>query len=228
MQKALSHVADVSWRCSCGMRCVCEHIFNLHVEQHDSSIDCSHFSGWPVRHFLTAPNALSAQPGTVARNVHDHSLFLLLRCTSGSAPARHVVAHCQSRCISGKQRVCIMTAVSVSLWQSWTGLQPDTMKDFPPKSGCTGQQLFPAQSSYNILFAVKCDVAADGHAVINSILSDLGDHVENKLLIRGFKFGGGKDLTGFCRQPRACRRCRFVSSCFQQDFGTEPEIRTTA
>jgi hypothetical protein len=192
------HVADSAWRCSCGLRCACEHIFNLHIEQHDSCMDCTHSSGWPARHFLTAPRGLNVQPGVVARNTHNHSLFLLIQCPPGSAHARNLLAHSQSRCVSGERRVSLMVAVSVSLWQSLAGSIPNTMKDFPPKFSCGGQQLFPAQSSHNILFVIKCDVAADGHAVIDSILSEMGDHVVQKLLIRGFKFGGGKDLTGNC------------------------------
>jgi deferrochelatase/peroxidase EfeB len=178
------------------MRCACERIFNLHVEQHDRDIDCSHFSGWPSRHLFTAPAALTMQPGVVARNVHDHSLFLLLRCAAGSSRARDTVAHSQSRCVSGSARVCVTVAVSGHLWQSWTGSLPVNMKDFPAKAGADGLQLFPSQSAHDILFSIKCDDAADGQAAVDDILHALGDHVLSKLLIRGFKFNGGKDLTG--------------------------------
>jgi hypothetical protein len=226
MLKTLSHFADAatSWRCSCGARCACEYIFNLHVEQHDRDTDCSHSSGWPTRHFLTAPRALTLQPGVVARNVHDHSLFLLLHCPSGSQRARDVVANSQSRCVSAAQRVSVMAAVSGGLWQSWTGSLPHTMKDFPPKTGCDGQQLFPPQSSHNMLFSIKCDCAADGQAAVDSILSDLGDHVESNLLVRGFKFNGGKDLTG---APRGAQLKFPPVSRVLQAFGTAPETQTT-
>lgn len=179
------------------MRCACERMFNLHVEQHDSDIDCSHFSGWPSRHLLTAPTALTMQPGVVARNIHDHSLFLLLRCAEGSSRARDAVAHSQARCVSGREgRVCVTVAVAGNLWQSWTGSLPVNIKDFPAKVGGDGRQLFPSQSAHDILFAIKCDDAADGQAAVDDILSEVGDHVLSKLLIRGFKFNGGKDLTG--------------------------------
>lgn len=203
LKSALSHVSDAAWRCSCGVRCACERIFNLHVEQHDTDIDCSHPSGWPARHFATAPGALALQPGIIARNTHDHSLFLLLQCISGSHHARDIVANSQSRCVSGiNRRVSVMAAIDGELWRSWTGALPPAMKDFPSKASCDGEQLFPAQSSHNMLFAIKCDNAADGQAAADSILADMGDHVVNRLLVRGFKFDGGKDLTGAC--PCAC------------------------
>jgi hypothetical protein len=171
-------------------------MFNLHLEQHVSDADRSHFSGWPPLHFATAPGALAVQPGVIARNSHDNSLFLLLQCVAGSTRARHVVARSQSLCLSGHRRVCVTAAVAGHLWQSWASALPTGMKDFPAKAGCDGQPLFPAQSVHNIALTVKCDHAADGEAVIDSILRELGDDVESKLLVRGFKFEGGKDLTG--------------------------------
>jgi hypothetical protein len=211
------------------MRCASERIFNLHVEQHDStadSTDSSHFSGWPRPHFLTAPGALAMQPGVVARNAHDHSLFLLLHCLPASARVRDVVARSQARCVSGGRRVSVTVAVAARTWQSWTGSLPSNMKDFPAKAGCDGQLLFPAQSVHDIVFAIKCDDVADGQAAVDSILVDLGDHVESKLLVRAFKFDGGKDLTGDVRR-RQSGRLDAVSRSYQ-DFGTGRETLTTA
>jgi hypothetical protein len=223
------------------MRCACERVFNLHVEQHDAEIDCSHASGWPARHFVTAPAALTLQPGVVARNTHDHSLFLLLRCIAGSSRARDIVANSQSRCVSGiDQRVSVMAAVDGGLWRSWTGSLPPTMKDFPSKASCDGLQLFPAQSAHNLLFAIKCDNAADGQAAADSIVRDMGDHAQGLLLVRGFKFNGGKDLTGRGRGGRGscCLRAApalqpippCYTACYTrlQGFGTALEIPTTA
>ena len=45
MFQTLSHVADAAWRRSCGARCACERVFNLHFEQHVSDADHSNFSG---------------------------------------------------------------------------------------------------------------------------------------------------------------------------------------
>jgi hypothetical protein len=121
--------------------------------------------------------------------------------------------------------VSVMAAVTACLWQTWTGSNHTSIKEFPTKIGCDGQQLFPQQSVHNILFAVKCDRAADGEAVVDSILSDLGDDVQNKLLVRGFKFNGGKDLTG-----GFAPRCpvQKLSRDGLQAFGTVPGTQTTA
>ena len=81
------------------------------------------------------------------------------------------------------------------------------MRDFPSKAGCDGLQLFPPQSVYDIMFTIKCDDADDGHAAVGSILSELGDHLQSKLLVRGFKFNGGKDLTGCCLPGTNSRFC---------------------
>mmetsp|Transcript_2041 Transcript_2041/g.2678 ORF Transcript_2041/g.2678 Transcript_2041/m.2678 type:complete len:576 (+) Transcript_2041:319-2046(+) len=199
---------EQSYTCKCGYKCFDKMSYEYHAESTNSR-KCPKQapfdpSGWSERMIRIIPYVAGMQRGVIANGSLDHACGTIITL-SNNYNANEVFdalskipAWTQEAIEARKSPVVSAVGIEGTTWKSWDAAPPKELKKFDTIFTKDGQQvLFPAEGAGHILLWVKASSSDVCYELGKRLALALGENAANVSQTITFKYGSGKDLTGF-------------------------------